>query len=447
MLRGVIMTDDGPQLSTSDILDFEGALPVAAMGTTDFFATSTSNGVTAKYLNQGWANNSLSVSAPWISLVTGVRLLQPHTEGEKTLHGSYSTLFIRGVVDFDVGHLRSIVREDFKNDISSALSASSRESIQNALRAVFNRTGHVYRTRFWLGASMGCNSTAEYVQSTEDDARDHLLNVLEYEAAEWSKGFRSFSPHAKTLVHANQLRIFNYRTMGGQLPLTLEADHDAWLRSTERYRGWSIIKVEKVVPIIELLDPAMCQQVINAFAPLVGRWVRPDVGKSPWKTLDLSAYPGWYWVAQTAKKRGAESSSTKVLMVRDRTGRALASAPKHIVVAKTRTISILGARRQESPRGHVVLGTFVTDSSSKHPDLSRLRAIRRDLLVEADTGPVIASSRNTHLQPVQPYNAHHVAGISTMVVDTAHIILRGESGAMCSHEPLLLSKYAIAMEN
>ncbi|KAF9238930.1 hypothetical protein BU15DRAFT_62201 [Melanogaster broomeanus] len=425
-----------------------------------FVAATTSNSVMSKYLNQGWTDTSLSVSAPWISLASGVHLLEPRTIQDRTVYGCYFTAFTRGVVDLDVAQLRAVVADDFKDAVSAALSAETREEAQSALRGVFNRTGHVLRTRFWLGASTACHSTREYqtrggLPYAEPDTRDHLLNDLEYEASQWANGYRRPNPHVKIIGDSDQSHVFNYKTivghkfrLGGTLPLTWGTDFESWLKSTERYRGWAIIKVEKVVPVIELLDPVLCQQVINTFAPLVGRWVRPSVAKSPWKTLDLSAYPGWYWLSQkTTKKRGTDSSTTKVLIVRDRTGRALATAPKHVAMARTRSVSILVPRRQETSRGYVVLGAFLTDSSSNRPDLSRLRAIRRDLLVQGDIGSAIASSRNTNLQRVLPSNDHYISGISSTVVDTVHVILQGDIAAGYSQEPLLLSKYAIAMEN
>jgi hypothetical protein len=169
-----------------------------------------------------------------ISLASGVHLLEPRTMGDKTVHGSYFTTFTRGIVDLDVAQLRAVVADDFKDAISAALSAGTREEVQSALRGVFNRTGHVFRTRFWLGASAGCHSTGQYEarsalpygvysgrlashqELTEADTRDHLLSVLEYEASQWANGLRFSHSHTNIVGDSNQFQVFNYKTIVGR---------------------------------------------------------------------------------------------------------------------------------------------------------------------------------------------------------------------------------------
>ncbi|KIO11203.1 hypothetical protein M404DRAFT_836577 [Pisolithus tinctorius Marx 270] len=274
ILRGVIFTPDGLRPSTWDILDFKDELPAASMNNTIYEVSSVKNIHARTFMENGWTGGVINSCTPWyvcsqfppfpllttyrISLTCGISFLD---NSDTTFSCAFSHR-VRGLVDFNVHKLRSSVRSEFRESVSTALQAGTREEVQNSLRAVFNRSGHLFQTRIWLGSNSQCSGFVTDIM----DRGSKLPGVLYTSVREW-KNAQSVDVDVN-IERSTCVRI-RYRTNGGQSSLV--GDVSSWLQSTERYQGWVVTKVEKAVPIIELLEPEICQQVIGAFAPLIGK--------------------------------------------------------------------------------------------------------------------------------------------------------------------------------
>ena len=64
---------------------------------------------------------------------------------------------VRGIVDFNVDELRPRVKSEFQDAVVTALSAKTREDVRRGLRAIFNRSGHIFQTCVWLGSAFRCS--------------------------------------------------------------------------------------------------------------------------------------------------------------------------------------------------------------------------------------------------------------------------------------------------
>lgn len=421
ILRGVIFTPDGLRPSTWDILDFKDELPAASMNNTIYEVSSVKNIHARTFMENGWTGGVINSCTPWISLTCGISFLD---NSDTTFSCAFSHR-VRGLVDFNVHKLRSSVRSEFRESVSTALQAGTREEVQNSLRAVFNRSGHLFQTRIWLGSNSQCSGFVTDIM----DRGSKLPGVLYTSVREWKN---AQSVDVDVNIERNTRVRIRYRTNGGQSSLV--EDVSSWLQSTERYQGWVVTKVEKAVPIIELLEPEICQQVIGAFAPLIGKWVMP--GEFP----DMTVYPEWYWLCQP--KMALEGvSEAQYLIVQDRVGTALIPAQTPAVVGEsdgfTAYASTVGS-------GFEVLGAFVWDKA-KPFDFSGLRAVRRDLLVKGTDSVLFAISDAVTALVAELPNTAVALGDPVHAIETKHIILKVARGnrVILTPEPLLLSKYAI----
>ncbi|KAI6096168.1 hypothetical protein EDD16DRAFT_1776811 [Pisolithus croceorrhizus] len=430
LLRGVIVTPDGLRPSTWDILNFKDELPAASMNNDTIDEVSSVKNARARmFVESGWSASAIDVCTPWIFLTCGISL----PDNSDTVFGCAFAHRVRGVVDFNAHKLRSNVGSEFKNSVLTALQGETREEVQKGLKAVFNRSGHLFPTRIWLGSNSQCSGFVT-------DIGDHgtlLSNVLHRRVQECKDAQSAdmdvdFGPGNK---------------VGGQSSLV--EDVSSWLQSTERYQGWVVTKVEKAVPIIELLEPELCQQVIGAFAPLIGKWVAPALDNTaPGKIPDIAAHSGWYWLCQTKTPSKGESKA-KCLIVQDRSGSSLIPAPTPAVVAEGGEVT---AYASAVVSGFDVLGAFLW-STAGLPDFSHLRAVRRDILIQGSESPLCAISDAVVALVTELPDTAVALGDPVHAIETKHIILKVTSKGMFNKnkyslkpKPYLLSKYAIDIQ-
>ncbi|KAI6038592.1 hypothetical protein EDC04DRAFT_2692866 [Pisolithus marmoratus] len=219
LLRGVIVTPDGLRPSTWDILDFKNELPVASMNNTIYEVSSVKNLRTRMFMESGWSGSVINTCRPWIFLTCGISLL----DDTDIAFGCAFAHRVRGVVDFNVNTLRSSVKSEFKESVRTALQGATREEVQNSLKTVFNRSGHLFQTRIWLGSNSQCSS---YVKDVSD--RGSVLSVvLDTKVREWRD---AQSVDVDVSIERNIGVRIRYRTNGGQSSLV--GDVLSWLEST-----------------------------------------------------------------------------------------------------------------------------------------------------------------------------------------------------------------------
>ncbi|KAI6112353.1 hypothetical protein EDD17DRAFT_1760210 [Pisolithus thermaeus] len=439
LLRGVIVTPDGLRPSTWDILNFKDELPAASMNDTIYEVSSVKNSQACMFVGSGWSGGAIDVCKSWIFLTCGISLF----DNSDIIFGCGFAHRVRGVVDFNVRKLRSNIGSEFKGSVLTALQGKTREEVQKCLKAVFNRFGHLFPTRVWLGSNSQCSGFIEDVAHI--DCGGLLSNVLHRRVREWKDAHSvdvdvDFGPKNKSV------RI-QYRTNGGQSSLVRDAS--SWLQSTERYQGWVVTKVEKAIPIIELLEPDLCQQVIGIFAPLIGKWVAPVLDDPmPEKIPDMTAHPGWYWLCQTKRASEGENQA-KCLIVQDRSGRSLIPAPTPAVVAEDGEVT---AYASAVVSGFDVLGAFLWSPGSL-PDFSHLCAVKRDFLIQGSESTLYAISDAVIVLVTELPDAAVALGDPVPAIETKHIILQVASKSAFSKnkytltpKPYLLSKYAIDIQ-
>lgn len=434
LLRGVIVTPDGLRPSTWDILNFKDELPAASMNDTIYEVSSVKNSDARMFVESGWSRDAINVCNPWISLTCGISLV----DNSDIIFGYASAHRVRGIVDFNVHKLRSNVESEFKESVLTALQGETREEVQKGLKAVFNRSGHLFPTRIWLGSNSQCSGSVEDIA----DRGSLLSTALHRKIQEW-KDAHAVEVDVKIMPTNIAVRI-RYQTNGGQSSLV--GDASSWLQSTERYQGWVVTRVEKAVPIIELLEPELCQQVIGAFAPLIGKWVVPALDDTaPGRIPDMTAHSGWYWLCQTKTASEGEPQA-KCLIVQDRSGKSLIPAPTPAAVAENSEIT---AYASAVDTDFDVLGAFLWNTPDL-PDFSRLCAVRRDLLIQGSESTLCAISDAAIALVTELPDTAVALGDPVHAIETKHIILLVSGKGRFSKDkysltpkPYLLSKYAI----
>jgi len=301
---------------------------------------------------------------------------------------------------------------DFKNAIVAALEQPV-DKKKDALNRVFGTYGHVFQMEFDVGALMV--KTSSTMTSSE----------MSQEKFEEKVGFEfkaMIIPHVplkpggsvekgKTVddlnVDHDADKLQTYELRGGNARLSA----GAWIQTITDYTTWRVIKTSEVINVVEIL-PADLQQEIEALTPQVEKPSKPLTGKwvdaiehvtnpkdeidAKWLKLhrpETGATGDWFWLGQSLDRN-------KALMVRENEPGALGQLAKTIHIwdnegADTRERQTLWDFYPANSEKYVSLGSYFQSTHVKKPEpplsfkdeyLKSLRAVRKDLLVEATLG-------------------------------------------------------------
>jgi hypothetical protein len=288
-----------------------------------------------------------------------------------------------------------------------------------ALDKVFGVYGHVFQIEFDLGALMVKTSSTEtstemtqekweqVVRSEVKAVVEKLPTVGELKG-NLTKG-RSIDDTSTKLDGDNQ-QTFELR--GGNTRLSASA----WIQTIADYQTWRIIKTSGVIPVVDIL-PDNLRKEVEAFTPkihkpttpLTGKWVEAfehvinekDEIDAKWLKVyraEIGTTGDWFWLGQSLDRN-------KALMVKENQPGALGKIGKVINIWDNQGSYIPEGQSfwdfvPAEPEKYVSLGSYfqmkkfgrnVDQTPSLEDDhLSSLRAVRKDLLVEATLGT------NTH---------------------------------------------------
>jgi len=202
-------------------------------------------------------------------------------------------------------------------------------------------------------------------------------------------------------------KLQTYELRGGNTRLKASA----WLPTIADYTTWRVIKTSDVIPAVDILPPdlrkeieALTPQDEKPIKPLTGKWVdaiehvtnAKDEIDAKWLKLhrpETGATGDWFWLGQSLDRN-------KALMVKENEPKALGKLSKSVKIwdnigADTREKQTLWDFYPTDPEKYVSLGSYFQMAHASKPEpppqfkaeyLKNLRAVRKDLLVEATLG-------------------------------------------------------------
>ncbi|CCM00822.1 uncharacterized protein FIBRA_02864 [Fibroporia radiculosa] len=443
ILRGVIVTPNGPMPSGRELYIFDGPLPAANMNEARFRSDTMETSSASSFVNNGWTEASVDFSSPWVSASTSVQLLNMHSgvNERRTVYASSFLEITRGFIDFDVREMRAHISSDFIGAIDWALQGNSQNVIRHNLMTAFNYYGHIFNTRLVLGATYVCTSSAiAWNEAHETSIRQELSAAVQAGVMGWGGGIGgSVGTHTQTTTLAsNQTITMTLFVRGGQSSLLF--DRDAWLHSTEHFQNWVVTRADNPVPTIELLDDHRRNRVLDAMAPIIGRWIHVN-SSGAWLEPDMRLYPGWFWLGQSAK---TQDSGSRILIVQARDPSALGWLWALDGLVTQNGWAVTSLRPMQDGTRYNALSILIQPG---HPvfteNVMAIRPVRRDLLIPGEKGEQIMSSGTVVLYAVneleptnQPnWDQYEPNGLVVLVLAGSHSTPNGiESICHCNTE-------------
>ncbi|KAI0690514.1 hypothetical protein C8T65DRAFT_745785 [Cerioporus squamosus] len=318
LLKGVCMTSSGPAISTQKLVVRPTILGVVV----DQVATIQTTTVEAEYTQQLMESNytavSVKASAPYVTANADYSqdTSYKNTQTDKTVMVSSRFMFPQGRVDFNsplVGVVDPVqLSPAFTSAITGALGQSTTTAQREALDAVFNQFGHVFRTKVRLGGALSAHTMETFSRTESESTVKQDINT-------------------ETTVTTKQGRTLDVKYIVNGGDYTLIQKTDSWITSTTDSSNWRVIEVTEVTPVVDMLPDNVKSQVQKLMTPLLGQWVSTmqTHGTAPFSGVSLyqpkDPIPaGWFFLGYT-------TDSSQALLIKPtlpaKTGRNVAVAP------------------------------------------------------------------------------------------------------------------------
>ncbi|KAI0685389.1 erylysin B [Cerioporus squamosus] len=310
LLKGVQMISGGPVISARELIARPSTLKAVINQSASIQTTTVEAEFTEKLMQSNYSSVSVQVSAPYVTASADyseeTSYVIVNTETQKTIMTSWRYLFPQGRIDISApgsGFQDDVqLNPEFTDAINAALAKSSKLDQREALDAVFNEFGHVYRTKVQMGGTLSAHTMETFYRS-------------ENETSEWGAGVTAGHGNTQTTITTEQGRTLDvkYLVEGGDYTKIQKSDE--WIASTSNSEFWRVIEVDEVVAVVDMLPDPVKETVKTLMVPLLGEWVpvgqAPNTAKFP-VAIYQPADPlpaGWYWLAHAA-------DSTRALIVK-----------------------------------------------------------------------------------------------------------------------------------
>ncbi|KAI8996482.1 erylysin B [Trametes punicea] len=234
-----------------------------------------------------------------------------NSETQKTVTVSSRYLFPQGRIDFSPpgsGFQDDVqLSPEFKEAVEGALAKPSRAEQREAIHAVLDEFGHVFRTKVQMGGTLSAHTTATYNRSEDDDKVKRNIKVgVEGALQKWGASGSTGHGNTQSTVKTEDGRTLDVKFIvtGGDYSLIQKTDD--WIASTRKSGLWRVIEVADAIPVIDMLPLPIRSTAKMLMTPLIGRWVpaqrAPNTDRFP-----VGIYApkdpvpaGWFWLGYTA---------------------------------------------------------------------------------------------------------------------------------------------------
>ncbi|PVF99283.1 hypothetical protein CPB86DRAFT_814067 [Serendipita vermifera] len=413
ILHGVVMgtqgaqDDSGPKPADYPLVDYNADAILHAVTertTVETHAVSTERN--SRYLNAGWAKAAVHVSSPYAaaSVEANYRETFSKKSDQKTVYITSAMMLQRARLVLD--RKKISLSQPFQAKLAEALSKQTDDEKRQALNQLFDEFGHVFPTKILLGGSY-IKGFSQFVRSTAEakEKEASFSASLTAIAAGVSGGVGKNTTNERGNNVDNLSEKLN--VVGGDTSLFLKPEE--WVQSVQAWRSWVVIRTEEVVSIIDLLNDDDKKEV-NRLAPILrfkalrGRWlesINREFTEGDCKGLrfykPILTGEEYFWVGQTV-------DGSKALVVKELVPGALCEMDSLNIVwdSEKKFLGRPNYLADPIPKDNVnyaSLGScFFSPSAKKDPSeasgasigarrlegpWSRLRAVRKDLLVKA----------------------------------------------------------------
>ncbi|KAK7029592.1 hypothetical protein VNI00_010406 [Paramarasmius palmivorus] len=313
LLKGIVMTPNGPQPSSRELIVRPSTLRPVIDNRATIDTTTVEAEFTQTLMESNYTSVSVKVSTPYVtgSAEYSESSSYKNTENEKTIFMSSRYMFPQGRIDFSIpgsGFANDVqLSPDFTNAITTALAKSTPPEKREALYNVFQEFGQVFRDKVQIGGVLSAHSMDTFSRSeNESEVKQDIKVSLEGAVNGWGGGGSAAHGNTSSTLTTKQNRTVNVKYIVNGGDYTKIQDTGAWIATTNQSQHWRVIEVTSVVPVSEMLPEPTKTTVRNLLKPLLGKWVPVE------KVPSTSQYPkaiyrpkdaipaGWYWLGHSA---------------------------------------------------------------------------------------------------------------------------------------------------
>ncbi|KAK7039010.1 hypothetical protein VNI00_010402 [Paramarasmius palmivorus] len=313
LLKGVIMTSDGPVASSRQLIEEPETLnaTVNTVGTID--TTTVETEFSETLMQKNYNSVSVNISVPYVTATAEYSNSSSYknTETEKSIFVSSRYLFRQGRIDFSPpgsGFDDEVkLTSGFLTVINNALAKETPTDKREALYKAFAEYGHVFRTRVQIGGVLSAHTMEVFKRSeSETEVKQDIKVGLEGAVKDWGGGVGAGHGNTEGTIVTKEGRTLNVKYIVNGGDYTKIQEIAQWIASTDKPEWWRDIEVSAVVSVADMLPDDIKQTVKDLMRPLLGRWVDvervPNTDQFP-KAIyrPKDAIPsGWYWLGHTA---------------------------------------------------------------------------------------------------------------------------------------------------
>ncbi|KAH8832148.1 erylysin B [Flagelloscypha sp. PMI_526] len=313
LLKGIIMTPDGPLSSSRECIERPDALHSVVNNVATIETTTVEVEFTQKLMESNYNSVSVKVSAPYVTATAEYSKTSTwkNDETQKSMYMSSRYLFPHGRIDFSPpgsgfdGAVK--LSSGFTNAIQNAIGKSSLSDRREALYTVFEQYGHVFRTKVKIGGVLSAHTQETFKRTeNETEVKQDVKASLEGAVKNWGGGVTVGHGNTSSTITTAQNRKLDtkYIVHGGDYTKIQKTED--WIASTDKSEYWRAIEVTEAVPLVDMLPDEVSSEVKLLLRPLLGKWV--DVQQVEGTSqLPVAIYrpkdpipSGWFWLGQSA---------------------------------------------------------------------------------------------------------------------------------------------------
>ncbi|KAH8832151.1 erylysin B [Flagelloscypha sp. PMI_526] len=285
LLKGIIMTPEGPVSSSRECIERPGTLHSVINNVATIETTTVEVEFTQKLMESNYNSVSVKVSAPYVTATAEYSKTSTwkNDETQKSMYMSSRYLFPQGRIDFSPpgSGLDSAVKlsSGFTNAIQNALGKPSLSDKREALYTVFEQYGQVFRTKVKIGGVLSAHTQETFKRTeNETEVKQDVKAGLEGAVKDWGGSVTVGHGNASSTITTAQNRKLDTKYIVNGGDYTKIQKTEDWIASTDKSEYW----------------------------PLLGKWVGVQQVDGT-SQLPVAIYrpkdpipSGWFWLGHSA---------------------------------------------------------------------------------------------------------------------------------------------------
>ncbi|EEB89936.1 hypothetical protein MPER_11918 [Moniliophthora perniciosa FA553] len=317
LLKGVVLTRDGPQPSSRELIVRPSTLRAVVNNRATVDTTTVEAEFTQTLMESNYTSVSVKVTTPYAtaSAEYSESSSYKNTESEKTIMMSSRYMFPQGRIDFTVpgsGFSDAVeLNPEFLSAINSALNKSTPPEKRDALYNVFQEYGQVFRDKVQIGGVLSAHTMDTFSRSeTETEVKQDIKTTLEGAVKGWGGGVEAGHGNTQNTLKTKQNRTLNVKYIVNGGDYTKIQDTPAWIATTNKSEHWRVIEVTSVVPVVEMLPESIRTTVRNLMKPLIGKFVSVKGFRTPHSIPKLFTDPKMLYLLAGSGLLGRNPATT-----------------------------------------------------------------------------------------------------------------------------------------